>query len=212
MIEKKIEKYISSLKNPVYYYLVLFTVNKNITLKYSNIICKYFILYHWKEFLKFPIDNINKHFKIKNNMDIFYKNIIKINQLKKQLIRLNLRKFKNKKMPKIIDILSNMVLIFNSIYGSKIKFNYNKNIHNIAMLDNLKCIYKCFRYDFFKKFKIPLITYHMYDNLLYDEKVNYYNNVINKINTILRVLIKYVIHYKYLKTKILDLVTKNDSP
>ena len=30
----------------------------------------------------------------------------------------------------------------------------------------------------------------MYDNLLYDEKVNYYNNVINKINTILRVLIK----------------------
>ena len=46
MIEKKIEQYISSLKNPVYYYLVLFTVNNNITLKYSNIICKYFILYH----------------------------------------------------------------------------------------------------------------------------------------------------------------------
>ena len=67
-------------------------------------------------------------------MDIFYKNIIKINQLKKQLIKLNLRKFKNKKMPKIIDILNNMVLIFNSIYNTKIKFNYNKNIHNIAFL------------------------------------------------------------------------------
>jgi hypothetical protein len=208
MIEKKIEQYISSLKNPVYYYFVLFTVNKNITLKYSNIICKYFILYHWKEFLKYPIDIINNHFKIKNNIDIFYKNVIKINQLKKQLIGLNLRKFKNKKMSKIIKILNNMVLIFNSIYNTKIKFNYNKDIHNIAMLDNLKCIYKCFGYDFFKKFKIPLITYHMYDNLLYDEKVNYYNNVIAKLNTILRVLIKYIINYNHIKNKILDLVTK----
>lgn len=206
MIEKKIEKYISSLKNPVYYYLVLFTVNRTITLKYSNIICKYFILYHWKEFLKYPIDNINKHFKIKNNMDIFYKNIIKINELKRQLI--NLKKFKNKKMPKIIDMLSNMVLIFNSIYNTKIKFNYNKDIHNIAIFDNLKCIYKCFGYDFFKKFNIPLITYHMYNSLLYDEKLNYYNNVINKINATLRILIKHIIYYKYLKTKILDLVTK----
>lgn len=207
MIEKKIEKYISSLNNPVYYYLVLFTVNRNITLNYSNIICKYFILYHWKEFLKYPIDIINKHFKIKNNMNIFYKNIIKINKLKRQLI--NLKKFKNKKMPKIIDILSNMVLIFNSIYNTKIKFNYNKDIHNIAIFDNLKCIYKCFGYDFFKKFNIPLITYHMYNSLLYDEKVNYYNNVINKINATLRILIKHIIQYKYLKTKILDLVTKN---
>ena len=206
MIEEKIEKYISSLNNPVYYYLVLFTVNRNITLKYSNIICKYFILYHWKEFLKYPIDNINKHFKIKNNMDIFYKNIIKINELKRQLI--NLKKFKNKKMPKIIDMLSNMVLIFNSIYNTKIKFNYNKDIHNIAIFDNLKCIYKCFGYDFFKKFNIPLITYHMYNSLLYDEKVNYYNNIINKINVTLRILIKHIIYYKYLKTKILDLVTK----
>jgi len=206
MIEEKIEKYISSLNNPVYYYLVLFTVNRNITLKYSNIICKYFILYHWKEFLKYPIDIINKHFKIKNNMDIFYKNIIKINELKKQLI--NLKKFKNKKMPKIIDILSNMVLIFNSIYNTKIKFNYNKDIHNIAIFDNLKCIYKCFGYDFFKKFNIPLITYHMYNSLLYDEKLNYYNNVINKINVTLRILIKHIIYYKYLKTKILDLVSK----
>lgn len=208
MIEKKIEQYISSLKNPVYYYLVLFTVNNNITLKYSNIICKYFILYHWKEFLKYPIDIINNHFKIKNNMDIFYKNIIKINQLKKQLVKLNLRKFKNKKMPKIIDILNNMVLIFNSIYNTKIKFNYNKNIHNIVILDNLNCIYKCFGHDFFKKFKVPLITYHIYDYLLYDEKVNYYNNVTNKINVILKVLIKYVINYTNIKNKILDLVTK----
>lgn len=208
MIEKKIEQYISSTKNPIYYYLVLFIVNKNITLKYSNIICKYFILYHWKEFLKYPIDNINNHFKIKNNIDIFYKNVIKINQLKKQLIKLNLRKFKNKKMSKIIDILSNMVLIFNSIYNTKIKFNYNKNIHNIAILDNLKCIYKCFGHDFLKKFKVPLITYQMYDNLLYEEKVNYYNNVINKINIILRVLIKYVINYTNIKNKILELVTK----
>ena len=206
MIEEKIEKYISSLNNPVYYYLVLFTVNRNITLKYGNIICKYFILYHWKEFLKYPIDIINKHFKIKNNMDIFYKNIIKINELKKQLI--NLKKFKNKKMPKIIDILSNMVLIFNSIYNTKIKFNYNKDIHNIVIFDNLKCIYKCFGYNFFKKFNIPLITYHMYNSLLYDEKLNYYNNVINKLNETLRILIKHIIYYKYLKTKILDLVTK----
>ena len=212
MIEDKIKEYISSLKNPVYYYLVLFTVNKNIILKYNNIICKYFILYHWREFLKYPIDNINKHFKIKNNMNIFYKNIIKINQLKKKLIKLNLKKFKNKPMTKIINILNKMILIFNSIYSSKINFNYNKEIHNIAILDNLKCIYKCFGYDFFKKFNIPLITYHIYDSLLYDEKVNYYNNVINKLNATLRLLVKYVIHYKYLKTKILKLVTKNDSP
>ena len=48
----------------------------------------------------------------------------------------------------------------------------------------------------------------MYNSLLYDEKVNYYNNVINKINVTLRILIKHIIYYKYLKTKILDLVTK----
>lgn len=190
-----IENYIKDFENPFFCYCILLDT-KIITETNSNMICNLFIKYHWNEFIKYPMDIINDYFKINNNINKFYFLVNKINNIKKNIINMNIKKLKNKSMSEITIFINNSAAIFMSMFKYISLFNTYSIAHEKIIKEHLITTYKLFGYNFINKFNIVILSNSFYELLNYKEKYNYYHTFMNKIYNVINIFIKYIKLYK----------------
>lgn len=210
-----IENNIKKLNNPINV-LVILIDNKNIVTDDDlMIIIRYFLKYHYDDVTNNNNILCNRKFfnkligynKTSNLIENFYDNVIKklellckVKKFKKAYCRNYFWKMDiNKKKDYLLNLFNKIKSYNDNCIGNITflnRFNINdksldNNINNQEIFNRLKSLYSKLGINFFKIYKIKIISTSLFYDFSFDERVDYfyyiYNCVIKKIDDIIHI-------------------------
>lgn len=199
----KIENIIANCKTPISYYFNILLNWEKIHMINLNLVSQFFLKYHYKTFIKYPIFKLNIIFKLTNNNNVinkFYVIYIKKVKLIKTMMQLKnkIPKFQKYCIYDFLNFFSNKILIFKSLFDktksnigffTKLLLYFNKE-QNIEFINNhieerlIKAV-KLFSIDFYRFFEIEIMTIEEFYELKGIDKFKFIDNFYNKTIKIL---------------------------
>ena len=190
----RIEEIISECNIPLTYYLNILLNKNKISETNLNLLSQFFLKYHYKTFIKYPVFKLNYTYKLVNNNNVinkFYIIYSKKIKLIKPMIQLknNIQKFKSYSIYDFLNYFSEKKIIFKS-YFDKSKSNvgfftkllqyFSKNLDiphiNKEIETRLLNAVKLFSTEFFYFFEIKILSFDEFYKLDGIDRFKFINN------------------------------------